>query len=90
MSDATDNPAHHRYELAVDGQIAASYYELSGNVITFTHTEVPKELGGRGIGSQLIKSALDQTRAKGLKVVARCPFVAAYIAKHPDYADLLA
>ncbi|ACI93353.1 acetyltransferase [Afipia carboxidovorans OM5] len=84
-----DNPAESRYELTVDGHLAAAYYKLSDGVITFTHTEVPKELGGRGIGSQLVKGALDDVRARSLKVVARCPFVKGYIEKHANYADLL-
>ena len=85
----SNEPAHHRFELAVDGHIAASYYEIADGVITFIHTEVPPELGGKGIGSKLIKGALDQVRADGLKVIAQCPFVKAYIEKHADYADLL-
>jgi predicted GNAT family acetyltransferase len=89
MTETANNRAKHRYELAVDGHLAASYYEVAGGVITFLHTEVPPELGGRGIGSRLIKDALDQVRADGLKVIPRCPFVKAYIDKHPDYADLL-
>ncbi|MBR2118798.1 MAG: N-acetyltransferase [Afipia sp.] len=90
MSDTVrNNPAKKRYELDVEGHIAATYYELSNGVITFIHTEVPETLGGRGIGSQLIKGALDQVRAAGLKVVAQCPFVKAYIGKHQEYADLL-
>jgi hypothetical protein len=89
MSQIVNNRAHHRYELEVDGHIAATYYELAGGVITFVHTEVPPELGGKGIGSKLIKGALDQVRADGLKVIAECPFVKSYIDKHPDYADLL-
>lgn len=90
MTDAVqNNPAKHRYELEVEGHIAASYYQLSGDVITFTHTEVPKELEGKGIGSRLVKGALDQVRATGLKIVPQCPFVKGYIGKHPEYADLL-
>jgi predicted GNAT family acetyltransferase len=89
MTDVANNRTHHRYELAVDGHIAAAYYGAADGVITFEHTEVPPELGGKGIGSKLIKGALDQVRAEGLKVVAQCPFVKAYIAKHPEYADLL-
>lgn len=84
-----NNPAKKRYELTVEGHTAATYYSLADGVITFIHTEVPKELEGRGIGSRLIKGALDQVRATGLKVVAQCPFVHAYIGKHPEYADLL-
>lgn len=90
MTDAVlNNPAKKRYELDIEGHIAATYYELSNGVITFVHTEVPEALGGRGIGSKLIKGALDQVRAAGLKVVAQCPFVKAYIGKHQEYADLL-
>ena len=89
MSEIVNNKTHQRYELAVDGRIAATYYEIADGVITFIHTEVPPELGGKGIGSKLIKGALDQVRAEGLKVIAECPFVKAYIEKHPDYADLL-
>ena len=90
MNDTvSDNPAQHCFELAVDGHVAASYYEIADGVITFAHTEVPPELGGKGIGSKLIKGALDHARAEGLKVIAQCPFVKAYIEKHPEYADLL-
>jgi predicted GNAT family acetyltransferase len=83
------NPAQHRYELAVDGNVAATYYEIADGVITFVHTEVPPELGGKGVGSKLVKGALDQVRTDGLKVIAKCPFVKGWIDKHPDYADLL-
>ena len=89
MTDVANNRAHHRYELTVDGHLAAAYYGIADGVITFEHTEVPPELGGKGIGSKLIKGALDQVRAEGLKVIAQCPFVKGYIEKHPEYADLL-
>jgi predicted GNAT family acetyltransferase len=89
MTETVNNKAKQRYELAVDGHIAATYYAIADGVITFIHTEVPPELGGKGIGSKLIKGALDQVRSDGLKVIAQCPFVKAFIDKHPDYADLL-
>jgi predicted GNAT family acetyltransferase len=89
MTDVTDNQAQHRFELAVDDHIATSQYSLKDGVIAFMHTEVPEALAGKGIGSKLIKGALDQVRGRGLKVVALCPFVKAYIEKHADYADLL-
>ena len=90
MNNAVSNNAtHHRYELKVDGHIAATYYKIADGVITFIHTEVPPELGGKGIGSRLIKGALDQVRADGLKVIAECEFVKGYIEKHHEYADLL-
>jgi predicted GNAT family acetyltransferase len=84
-----NNSEKHRFELEVDGHLGAAYYERSGNVITFEHTEVPAELGGKGVGSRLVRGALDQVRAEGLQVVAQCPFVKAWIGKNPAYADLL-
>jgi predicted GNAT family acetyltransferase len=84
-----NNKTRHRYELAVEGHIAGTYYSVADGVITFIHTEVPPELGGRGIASTLIRGALDQVRADGLKVIAQCPFVKAFIEKHADYQDLL-
>jgi predicted GNAT family acetyltransferase len=89
MSDVVNNKAQKRYELTVDGHLAATYYEIADGVITFVHTEVPPELGGKGVGSRLIKGALDQVRADGLKVIAQCPFVKAFIGKNPAYQDLL-
>jgi uncharacterized protein len=89
MTDVVNNKAQHRYKLVVEGHLAATYYKLADGVITFVHTEVPSELGGKGVGSRLVKGALDQVRADGLKVVAQCPFVKAWIDKHADYADLL-
>jgi uncharacterized protein len=89
MTDVVNNKAHHRYELTVKGHLAATYYSISDGVITFIHTEVPPELGGKGVGSKLVQGALDQVRADGLKVIPQCPFVKAYIDKHPEYADLL-
>lgn len=84
-----DNQALSRFELEHEGYIALSAYRRAPGVITFIHTEVPNELTGKGVGSALVKGALDAVRAQGLRVIAQCPFVAAYIAKHKDYADLL-
>ena len=89
MAEVVNNPAQNRYELVVEGHLAATYYKVSDGVITFIHTEVPPELGGKGVGSQLIKGALDQVRAEGRKVIPECPFVKAYIDKYGEYADLL-
>jgi uncharacterized protein len=89
MNAVRDNAALHRFELDVDGHTAVSYYRLAPGVITFTHTEVPPELGGRGIGSSLVKGALELVRATGLKVVSKCPFVSAYLGKHPEFNDLV-
>jgi len=84
-----NNTEQHRYELDVDGGTATLYYQLGPGVITLRHTEVPAELGGRGIGSQLVRAVLEDVRAQGLKVVAKCPFVAAWMGKHPEFNALL-
>ncbi len=88
--DVVNNRAEHRFELAIDAGPAVAEYELVGDVITFTHTIVPREAEGQGVGSRLIAGALEQVRTSGLKVVPQCSFVAAYLKRHPDAADLLA
>lgn len=85
-----NNTRSHRYELEVDGSLAKAWYRENGDVITFTHTDVPKELSGRGVGSELARGALDAVRAAGQKVVALCPFIASYMKRHHEYDDLLA
>jgi uncharacterized protein len=90
MPAVRDNAALSRFELAADGVTAFANYRIAGNVITIMHTETPVQARGRGLASQLVSGALENVRARGLKVVPRCPFVRAYIAKHPDYRDLLA
>jgi len=89
MSEIRNNLVESRFELDVDGHTAFAYYDFSPGVITFTHTDVPQALAGRGVGSQLAKGALDIARARKLKVVAQCPFMAGYIAKHPEFQDLV-
>ena len=85
-----DNRAEYEFELDVDGLRAVAAYQLEGDTIVFTHTLVPKKLEGHGVGSKLIRGALDATRDRGLKVVPQCPFVKAYIDRHAEYRDLLA
>jgi predicted GNAT family acetyltransferase len=89
MSEVRDNTVSHRFELEIDDQIAKAWYRKQGNVITFTHTDVPEAVAGRGVGSRLAKGALDAVRAAGERVVALCPFIAAYIRRHGEYQDLL-
>jgi predicted GNAT family acetyltransferase len=89
MSEIRNNIVEGRFELDVDGHTAFAYYDFSPGVITFTHTEVPQALAGRGVGSQLAKGALDIARARKLKVVAQCPFIAGYLAKHPELRNLV-
>lgn len=89
-----DNPDRDRWEAVLDddpGAAVVGYaaYRRQGDRITFTHTVVEPEHEGAGVGSALARAALDDARAAGLRVVPRCPFIAAWIARHRDYADLV-
>jgi predicted GNAT family acetyltransferase len=73
----------------VENHLAVLEYELEGEIITFTHTGVPTELGGRGLGGQLVRAGLDYARENRLKVIPQCSFVAGYLGKHPEDQDLV-
>jgi predicted GNAT family acetyltransferase len=91
MSTAVrDNTALSRFELDVGGVTAFVNYRIDGTVIAFLHTETPPQARGQGIASQLVAGVLQIARARGLKVKPLCAFVRAYIAKHPEFRDLLA
>ena len=86
-----DHADAHRYELRDGDTVLGSIvYRLHGEVITLVHTEVDPAFGGQGHAATLARGALDDARARGLRVVPSCPYVAAYIEKHPEYADLVA
>jgi uncharacterized protein len=85
-----DNRARRRYELDVADGVAFIDYDRNGNVVTMLHAEVPIALRQGGIGSRLVRGALELVREQGEKVVPRCPFVADYVHKHSDVQDLLA
>lgn len=92
MSDVTvtDSPERHRFEARSGGELAGTAaYRRSGGVVVFTHTETADGYEGQGVGSALVRGALDEVRRQGRRVVPRCPFVKSYIDRHPEYADLL-
>jgi len=90
MDEVRDNTAENRYELTRDGVLAYSGYVRSGKVVDIQHTRVPKEAEGKGMATALIRGSLDMIRAKGEKLIPTCPFVAAYLRRHPEQQDLLA
>src|SRR5512143_1796279 len=95
MSAETDpvvvekNEQRSRYEARAGGLMAVLTYARAGEEIIFLHTLVPEPLEGRGIASQLAHTALEDARAAHLQVVAQCPYVAAYVRRHPEYLEIL-
>lgn len=83
-----DNAALNRFELAVDDGVAFLSYRRDGKVLSLNHAEVPANMEGRGVGSRLVREALEITRAAGERVVPRCSFVVAYLKQHPEFDDL--
>jgi predicted GNAT family acetyltransferase len=89
-STVVDRPERHRFEILAGESVAGfADYRLRPGEITFTHTEVDDAYEGKGLGSVLVRHALDAAREQGLAVLPVCPFVRAWIARHPDYVDLV-
>jgi uncharacterized protein len=85
--DVRHNEARSRYELDTPHGVAIAVYSVQGSNAVFTHTEVPPEDEGKGIATQLVRAALDDTRRRGLKIVPACSFVVAFVRRHPEYDD---
>ncbi len=84
------NREKNRYELHVDDKIALAEYIINdAGVVYMTHTETPVELEGQGVASELIKKSLEDIKANAQKVYPLCPFVVAYIKKHPEWESLV-
>jgi predicted GNAT family acetyltransferase len=85
-----DRPEQHRFEIVADGTVAGFVdYQLRGDSIMFTHTQVDEAYEGKGLGSVLVRHALDSSRERGLAVLPLCPFVRSWISRHPDYLPLV-
>ena len=84
--ETVDNPERKRWEVRSDGRVIAyAEYRLNPERITFTHTVVEPEQEGRGVGALLARTVLDNAVARGLRISPRCPFIRAYIERHPEY-----
>lgn len=85
------NDEAHRYEARVGGRVVAfSEFRLVADRVVFLHTETADEFEGRGIGSRLVAEAVADVRGRGLRMTPKCPFVAAWVARHPEAGDLVA
>lgn len=88
-AEVVRNEAETRFEARVGGGLAFLTYDENDGKLYLLHTEVPPEAEGHGIGSKLVKTALDHARGQGLKVAPFCPFAKAYVQRHKEYQDLL-
>jgi uncharacterized protein len=79
-----------RFEATIDGHTSVLTYRETAGRVTLIHTEVPLELRGRRIADTLARAALDDARRRGLRVRPLCPFIQAFVKRHPEYADLVA
>ncbi len=87
----TDRPNELRYDIEVDGEVAGFLlYRVEPGVLELVHTDVDPKWEGKGVGGALVKGALDDIRARDLKIRPFCPFVRAYLRRHPEYQDLVA
>lgn len=85
------NPAASRYEAEIDGHLAVAEYLLEGDDrVVFTHTFVPPELRGRGVAEKLVRTALEEARQEGRRVVPQCSYVALFIRRNPEFRSLAA
>ena len=85
----SDNAEQHRFEIDLgDGETAIADYHVDGDTIAFTHTVVPPSHEGQGVGSALVRFALEAARERGLRVIPTCAFFAAYVKRHEDVQDL--
>ncbi|HEX9929294.1 MAG TPA: GNAT family N-acetyltransferase [Pyrinomonadaceae bacterium] len=84
-----DNKEKERFEIDLDGKTALIDYSEQNGVVAMTHTEVPQEFEGKGVGSKLVKGALDLVKNENKRIRPLCTFVAAYIKRHPEYESLV-
>lgn len=87
--DIAHDTAARRFDARVDGEDSTLDYELEGDVMTITHVNVPEPVGNRGIAAAMTEAALSYARERGLRVVPRCPYAAAYVARHRQWADIV-
>jgi uncharacterized protein len=86
-----DNPKELRYEILREGELVGVIrYRVEPGVIVLVHTDIAPSAEGQGVGSRIVAGALDDIRSRGLRIVPVCPFVAAYLRRHPEQHDLIA
>jgi predicted GNAT family acetyltransferase len=84
------NPAALRFEVIIDGMLCRTDYRMHGDTMMLVHSEVPRQLEGRGIASALVRAAFQHAADKGMDVLPVCSFVRAWVQRHPEVGPLLA
>lgn len=87
--DVVEKPEQNRFELTLDGGSALVAYRREGERLVLVHTEVPAQFAGQGVGSKLAKGVFELLRASRRKAVVRCEFLKGWLAKHPEYNDVV-
>lgn len=87
--DVVNNREAHRFELEIEGELAVLNYAETATTVDLQHTEVPPTLGGHGVGSELALAALEYARQAGKRVIPTCPFVRAYVMRHPEWKSIV-
>jgi predicted GNAT family acetyltransferase len=90
LPPVADNIARHRFELEIDGSLATLTYRRADTNLVLIHTEVPDELGGRGIGGHLVRAGVEAAAASGLTIVPECEFARSWLGRHPEVAAQVA
>jgi predicted GNAT family acetyltransferase len=88
-AEIVDNVGGHRFEMQIGDELTVSYYRIEDGRVVLLHTEVPQHYSGQGVGSRLARGTFDIIRARGQRVIAKCPFMAAYASRRPEYARML-
>ena len=83
----TDNVARSRFEMLLEGGTAFIDYRRSGNTLYLDHAEVPAALGGHGVGTRMVRAALELLRERGERAVPVCSFIQAFVRRHPEFAE---
>lgn len=89
-AEVRDNPREQRFELDTDEGLAVACYRWDGDIMMIFHTEVPRDLRGRGIGEVLVRGVLDEARRRKVKMLPLCWFVREFVERNPEYGDLMA
>jgi predicted GNAT family acetyltransferase len=84
-----DNAAMHRFEMPVEDELAVAYYQEQDGRVVLLHTEVPQRFSGQGVGSRLARAVFETLKERERRVIAKCPFMASYATKHPEYLAIL-